>query len=458
MINLAIIGGINMVGTIEDSRTEFKIKLVDDLEETVIGFLNSKDGGNIYIGVDDNGNVTGLKNNIDLLQRQIKDRIISNIEPSVLGLFDIEVLEEDNKKYLNIIIARGLEKPYHLKGMGMTSDSCFIRVGSSNEKMDEHLINKLFRERTKNSLKNIISPKQDLTFRDLKIYYTEKGFDVGDNFEKQLDFFTADGKYNYVAYLLADENRVSIKVAKYASDDVDELMENYEFGYCSLIKATHRVLEKFITENKIFAKITYPERKEQPMYDYKAVREVIINAIVHNDWSNEYPPKFEFFSDRLEVSSFGGIQNEFTEEEFLQGYSAPKNPELMRVFKDLELVEHLGTGIRRILKRYDKSIYHFFPHFIRVSIKYNQNEFEYNNQNIKKITYSDLTKVQEGIIGLIEDRPNITQEEMSNLLGVTSRTIRNHIKYLVDNDYIKRIGADKNGKWIMTKGKSDKNE
>ena len=58
--------------------------------------------------------------------------------------------------------------------------------------------------------------------------------------------------------------------------------------------------------NKIYAKLTYPERKEQPMYDYKSVREAIINAIVHNDWSNEYPPKFEFFSDRLEISSFGG--------------------------------------------------------------------------------------------------------------------------------------------------------
>jgi len=440
-----------MLGIIEDSRTEFKIKLVDDLEETVIGFLNSKDGGNIYIGVDDNGNVIGLKNNIDLLQRQIKDRIISNIEPSVLGLFDIEVLEEDNKKYLNIIVARGLEKPYHIKGMGMTTDSCFIRVGSSNEKMDEHLINKLFRERTKNSLKNIISPKQDLTFRDLKIYYTEKGFDVGNNFEKQLDFFTNDGKYNYVAYLLADENRVSIKVAKYVSDDVDEIMENYEFGYCSLIKATYRVLEKFINENKIYVKITYPERKEQPMYDYKAVREVIINAIVHNDWTNEYPPKFEFFNDRLEVSSFGGIQNEFTEEEFLLGYSAPKNPELMRVFKDLELAEHLGTGIRRILKRYDKSIYQFFPHFIRVSIKYNQNDFKYSNQNINKKTYSNLTKVQEDIMKLIEGRANITQEEMAHLLGVTSRTIRNHIKYLVENEYIRRSGADKNGKWVIIK-------
>lgn len=441
-----------MIDIIENSRVEFKTKLVDDLEENIIGFLNSKDGGNIYIGVADNGKIIGLNGNIDLLQRKIKDRIISNIEPSVLGLFDIEVLETDNKKYLNIIVARGLEKPYHLKGMGMTPDSCFIRIGSSNERMDEHLINKLFRERTKNSLKNIVSPNQNLTFRDLKIYYTEKGFDVGENFEKQLDFYTADGKYNYVAYLLADENRVSIKVAKYAGTDVDELIENYEFGYCSLVKATHRVLEKFITENKIFAKITYPERKEQPMYDYKAVREVIINAIVHNDWSNEYPPKFEFFSDRLEVSSFGGIQNEFTEEEFLQGYSAPKNPELMRVFKDLELVEHLGTGIRRILKRYDKSIYRFFPHFIIVSIKYNENNFKYNNQNINIMPYLNLTKVQEGIISLIEDRPSITQEEMAKLLGVTSRTIRNHIKYLVDKEYIIRIGADKNGKWAVTKG------
>lgn len=441
-----------MIDIIENSRVEFKTKLVDDLEENIIGFLNSKDGGNIYIGVADSGKIIGLNGNIDLLQRKIKDRIISNIEPSVLGLFDIEVLETNNKKYLNIIVARGLEKPYHLKGMGMTPDSCFIRIGSSNERMDEHLINKLFRERTKNSLKNIVSPNQNLTFRDLKIYYTEKGFDVGENFEKQLDFYTADGKYNYVAYLLADENRVSIKVAKYAGTDVDELIENYEFGYCSLVKATHRVLEKFITENKIFAKITYPERKEQPMYDYKAVREVIINAIVHNDWSNEYPPKFEFFSDRLEVSSFGGIQNEFTEEEFLQGYSAPKNPELMRVFKDLELVEHLGTGIRRILKRYDKSIYRFFPHFIIVSIKYNENNFKYNNQSVNVMPYLNLTKVQEGIISLIEDRPSITQEEMAKLLGVTSRTIRNHIKYLVDKEYITRIGADKNGKWTVTKG------
>ena len=159
-----------MIDTVENSRVEFKIKLVDDLEECVIGFLNSKDGGIIYLGVNDKGKVIGLNNNLDLLQRKIKNRIISNIEPSVLGLFDLEILEEDGKKYLKITIARGLEKPYHLKGMGMTPDSCFIRIGSSNERMNDHLISKMFSERTKNSLKNIISPNQELTFTDLKIY------------------------------------------------------------------------------------------------------------------------------------------------------------------------------------------------------------------------------------------------------------------------------------------------
>ena len=60
MIKLSVNGGGNMIKTVEDSRTEFKVKLVDDLEESVIAFLN-KDGGNIYIGVDDKGNVKGLK-------------------------------------------------------------------------------------------------------------------------------------------------------------------------------------------------------------------------------------------------------------------------------------------------------------------------------------------------------------------------------------------------------------
>lgn len=171
--------------------------------------------------------------------------------------------------------------------------------------------------------------------------------------------------------------------------------------------------------------------------------------------ASEYPPKFEFFNDRLEVSSFGGIQSEFTEEEFLEGYSAPKNPELMRVFRDLELVEHLGTGIRKILKKYDKSIYHFFPHFIRVSIKYNKNKFEYeSNKIINKI--EGLTKVQEDIIQLLLDKPSLTQVELASILGVGERKIRYNMKDLTDKKYIERVGSSKTGEWKVIIKESEK--
>ena len=393
-----------MLDVIEDVRNEFKVKLTDKFEEEVISFLNTN-GGNIYLGVNDKGDIVGINGNIDLLQRTIKDRIKDNIMPSTLGLYDVIVLEENNKKYIKIIVARGSDDPYYIKGMGMTPDSCFIRVGSSIQGMPYDMINNRVNKRTRTSLRSIVSPKQDLTFSQLKIYYEEKGFNINNNFLKQLDLYTDDGKYNYNAYLLADNNTISIRFGKYEGTNAVDLIENEDFGNCSIVKATKNILNKIEIENRIFTKIEYPERKEIKMYDFAAVREAVVNAIVHNDWSNEYAPKFEMFSDRLVISSNGGIQSSTTKEEFLEGYSLPKNKELMKVFNDLDLVEQMGTGIIRILQSYDKKSFEFFPNFIRVTFPFNKDKFREENEEL-----TELTETQKSIINLMLDSPTITQE------------------------------------------------
>lgn len=436
-----------MLDVIEDIRNEFKVKLTDKFEEEVISFLNTN-GGNLYIGVNDKGGIIGINGNIDLLQRTIKDRIKDNIMPSTLGLYDVIVLEKENKKYIKVIIARGNERPYYLKGMGMTPDSCFIRVGSSIQSMSNEMINNEFSKRTRNSLKNIVSPKQDLTFSQLKIYYEEKGFSINNNFLKQLDLYTDDGKYNYNAYLLADNNSISIRFGKYDGTNSVNLIENEDFGNCSIIKATKNILNKLEIENKTFTKIEYPERKEIKMYDYIAVREAVVNAIVHNDWSNEYSPKFEMFSDRLVISSNGGIQDNTTKEEFLEGFSLPKNKELMKVFNDLDLVEQMGTGIIRILQSYNKESFEFFPNFIRVTFPFNENKFKIAK---KEIQNNNLTETQNNIIGLMLDSPTITQETLARLLNVNIRTIQRNIKILMDMRLVERTGATKKGEWIVRK-------
>jgi predicted HTH transcriptional regulator len=98
-----------------------------------------------------------------------------------------------------------------------------------------------------------------------------------------------------------------------------------------------------------------------------ALREAVINAIVHNDYTSEVPPKFEFFDNRIEITSFGSLPQGMTESEFFEGYSVPRNKELMRVFRDLDLVEHLGSGVPRILKSYGKECFKFTENFLRMT-------------------------------------------------------------------------------------------
>lgn len=385
--------------------------------------------------------------NIDLLQRTIKDRIKDNIMPSTLGLFDVVVNELKGKKYIQIIVAKGAERPYYLRGMGMTPDSCFIRVGSAVESMNGETILNLFSKRARNSLKNIKSPKQDLEFKTLKIYYQENGFEINDNFLKKLDFYDDNYDFNYIAYLLSDNNNISVQFAKYAGDDVYNLIENEDFGFCSLIKITDNILNKIMIENKTYTKIETPVRKEIKMYDYNAVKELITNALIHNDWCNGYSPKFEMFDNKLVISSNGGIQEGVSQEEFLEGFSNPRNPELMRIFRDLNFVEQLGTGIQRVLKTYDKSIFEFFPNHIRVTVPFNNNEFKGNNEKLENVPFKSLNNLQKSIIKLIMDKPSITQEELARLLDVNKRTIIRNFKMLIECDYIERVGANKNGYW-----------
>ncbi len=304
----------------------------------------------------------------------------------------------------------------------------------------------------KNSLSNIVSPTQKLSFSQLKIYYEEKGFQINDNFLQQLNLIMDDGRYNYIAYLLSDNNNISMKVAFYSGTDSYDLVECDEYGYCSLIKATKSIIEKFNLVNRTFMKITSSSRKELEMVDKVAVREAIVNAIVHNRWEREVPPRFEIFSDHISITSSGGIPEDFTKEEFLAGYSSPVNPELMRVFKDLDLVEQLGTGIKRILKYYDKDIYKFTPNFIKVDFMFNENTLSNkNNENKDNDNKEELNNTQLEILSSINDDKFVTQEQLANKIKINRVNIAKNIKILKDKGYIVRNGSNKNGEWKILK-------
>jgi len=271
----------------ERNRIEYKLMLPNDFEESVIAFLNYSEGGVIYVGIDEkNKKIAGVEN-LDLVQRQITDKIKNNILPHTLGLFDIIIEKADGIEIIKVIVSSGIEKPYYLRKKGMSPEGCLIRVGSSNQHMTTAQIDTMYAKRIPLRLGNMRSPRQSLTFQQLEIYYAEKKMKLNDEFLTSLDLVDENGCFNYAAYLLADENGVSIKVAKYAGTNKVDLIENEEYGYRCLITATHRVLDKLRVENKTFAKVTPKARLERRMVDETALREALINAIVHNDYSRE---------------------------------------------------------------------------------------------------------------------------------------------------------------------------
>jgi len=436
----------------ESNRIELKATLNDKLEKEIVAFLNNREGGILYIGIDDKGNP--VKNSdLDSMQLKIADRIKNNILPSTLGLFDIATEYVDNIPITKIIVSSGLEKPYYIKSKGMSPNGCYMRLGTSTQPMSTTLIDELYAKRIHTTLRNIPSPRQDLTFAQLKIYYQERGFELNRKFANSLELLTPDGQYNYIAYLLADENGVSIKVAKYTGTTKVDLVENEEYGYCSLIKAANHVLEKMKIENVTKVKVTSTKRIEKNLVESVPLREALINAVVHNDFSREIPPVFEVFSDRIEITSYGGLIPGQSKEDFFSCSSMPRNRELMRVFKDLGLVEQLGSGMSRILQSYDRSIFEISDHFIKAIFPFSlsaNDEIVANGDNNGDIS-GDNQSDRDKVLLLLKEEPDITAKKMSEQTGLSTRKISRIIRELRESEMIIRIGSSRKGYWEINK-------
>ncbi len=165
----------------ESNRVEFKAILNDKMEKEIVAFLNNREGGVLYIGLDDDGHPL-MNKDLDVTQLKIADRIKNNILPSTMGLFDIATEIIENVPVIKIIVSSGLEKPYYIRSQGMSPSGCFARVGTSTQPMTTAMIDDLYAKRIHTTLRNILSPRQDLSFSQLKIYYQERGFELNQNF------------------------------------------------------------------------------------------------------------------------------------------------------------------------------------------------------------------------------------------------------------------------------------
>jgi predicted HTH transcriptional regulator len=181
-----------------------------------------------------------------------------------------------------------------------------------------------------------------------------------------------------------------------------------------------------------------------------ALREAFINAVVHNDYNLGWPV-VEFFSDRVTITSTGGLVAGLSLEDFFNGRSMLRNRELMRVFKDVELVEGLGSGMRRILEAYDRSVFEITPGFIVVTFPY-ASDFDRSvsgnerspgrrmSEDVSEVlTESELKKVKP-LLDFLESHGSITPQEARAITGKTAKTTWRYLNMLCERGVIDSAG------------------
>jgi len=293
----------------------------------------------------------------------------------------------------------------------------------------------------------MISPRQNLSFKQLSIYYQERNLEPTEQFLESLELRQSSGDYNYAAYLLADENGVSVKIAVYAGTSKVDLLETREYGNRCLITATHRILDRLDSENRTFAMITAKNRLEKERVNSIALKEAVINAIVHNDYTKGVP-LVEIYADKLVVTSCGGLVADLSEEDFFKCRSMPRNRELMRVFRDMELVEQIGSGMSRILDAYDRSIFELTPSFTIVTFPFEEGFItQYDNINGKmndKINGKTKT-----LLNILKYNPTATIPDLVEVIGKSQSSISRELKEYQEAGLLRREGSRRNGRWIV---------
>ena len=215
----------------ETDKIEFKEKLSESLPKEIESFLNTE-GGTIYIGIDDNGNVVGV-NQLDKLLRCISDIISDQIEPNAIDCVRPEVEFIEEKIVVKISIKKGYSSLYCIKKYGFSSNGCHYRIGTTCKSMTLEMIKKRFESGLSNfdTMIKRESYFQNITLTKFKMLLLENGYHIEESsFESNFKLRTNDGVYNYLAELLADSNSLSFIFAKFKGKNKSSFSERSDYG------------------------------------------------------------------------------------------------------------------------------------------------------------------------------------------------------------------------------------
>jgi len=441
----------------EGKTIDFKVEIPNSntLAKTIIAFSNTA-GGKLIIGVDNQGEIIGLEPNVNIFE--LKDKVASIIYetcyPTVLT--DIYTTTIDDHLFLIVEVYRGNLLPYYLKSKGK-NEGVYIRVGATNRKASHENILELERQRMNISFDQ--EANREVAFDSLNISSIESRFMLAGKvldqsvmknlnlmIEENGTFYPSNG----LLILLGKLDHVSIKCSRFKGTAMDVFLDRKEYDGDLFTQLENA--ENFIKNHiKLSSEIVGLQRKDQYEIPLEAIRESLINAAVHRDYSNDGRDiKVGIYDDIVNVVSPGGFPSTITQEDILEGRSEIRNKVIARVFKELNYIEQWGSGIRRI-KSSCKNKGLKEPEILE---KGDYVDVSLYREIVAQKQVSEEVLISKEYEELISDylklnQNKITTKEAQVVLDLGERRSREILRVMVDKDILERVGRTTNTHYRM---------
>ncbi|MCQ2085392.1 MAG: putative DNA binding domain-containing protein [archaeon] len=332
----------------EDEKTEFKKELTETIAKAAVAFSNTE-GGRILVGIDDSGAVQEL-DDPDATSRGCAQILKNSVRPDITMTSKIEHLNIEGKDVICIDVKEGYEKPYYLREKGLRAEGVFVRRGTSNQPLSESEFRLMIQNIRSRSYETTTSLDQELTFETTSRIFKEHGVGFEENHRKLLGLINGEG-YTNLAYMLSDQFRPSVKIAVYVDESKTAFTSRQIFNG-SVLGQLLDALDFIEKNNRLSSEIIGYKRHDSWQFPPVAVREAVLNAIIHRNYAIEGSILVCIYPDKLCITSPGSLNECYSVEDLKIGVSSSRNPLLADIFYRLGYCETYGSGIPRIIDCY----------------------------------------------------------------------------------------------------------
>lgn len=430
----------------ESETVELKARVVDEIKNEVVAFANSQ-GGTLYVGVLDDGEWIGVED-VDAALLQISNMVRDAIKPDVTMFVHYDVLERDGKRVISVSVQRGTDRPYYLAKKGLRPAGVYVRQGASAAPVSDTAIREMIKETDGDRFEEMRALEQELTFVATSQEFERRGLVFGTEQMRTLKLINSDGLYTNLALLLSEQCPHTIKVAVFEGEDQSVFKDRREFSG-SLLHQMNEAYDYLDHYNQIHATFDKLLRIDRRDYPEEALREALMNLLVHRDYAFHASGLISVYTDRIEFVSIGGLLPGILLEDVMAGVSVCRNQNLANVFYRLRLIEAYGTGIKKIMNAYGGTE-------LTPLIETTHNTFKVILPNVNaEVTtetvshYNDVVDDETRIVCLAKECGVITRSEVEARLGISASTATRLLREMTQSGQLMRIGKGRQTKYQL---------